>query len=513
MRRLPAALAALAALSLAAACAGRAPEARTPEQAARLRADSLLRAPGPPVGLQRVLELEFPPIRFEPPVPDRFELSNGVTVFFLRDPALPMVDVFLDVKGGYLYEPRENYATAAALLPMMRNGGTTALTPDSLDALVDFHAMGVTTSTNGSHMTFGVSGLVRQLDLALGLWSDILLRPRFDPEAVERWRRRELESVRRRADFPGSLAVLEFNRLMYGDHPNGWIMNEADLAPGKVGPERLRDLHGRVVCPERAVIGAAGDLSAVEMRAALEEVLGGWQPCGTSLEPAPGPALEADPTVYVIHRSSPQSTVVVGQPGGVLLEESPDYFASRVANWIIGGSGFTSRLVSRLRTEEGLAYSASSIWGTARSYERILGAITHTGTENTVAAARVVLETLEGAPADPPTGEEVRLAREAIVNGFVFGFGSPSQVVARQVSYLADGLPPDWLDRYLQGVRDVDSTSVAGVLRRAVRPGRFTILIVGDTTGFDPTELGPTVYLPGAADRSRADDVAQRPKR
>ena len=513
MRRPLAAVLALAGTVAGAACGGPGYAPGTPEAAAHARADSLLDTPGPPVGLERAQRLRFPSLRFDPPEPERFELSNGATVIFLHDPALPLVDLFITLKGGYVYEGREYYAASGALLPLMRNGGTTTLTADSLDALIDFHALGMSTSTDGSRMSLGISALSRQLDLAIGLWSDILLRPRFDADAAERWRLRELEAVRRRVDFPGSLAVVEFNRLFFGDHPNGWIMAESDLSPERLSAARLRALHGRVVCPDRAVIGVAGDVSRERLRQALEDAFAGWEPCGGELEPPPPPTLRADPTVYVIHRPIPQSTVVVGQPGGVLMDESPDYFASRVANWVIGGSGFTSRLVGRLRTEEGLAYSAASIWGAARRYERIFGAITHTKTESTVPAARVMLETLAGSRDEPPTGEEVRLAREAIVNGFVFGFDSPVQVVARQVTYEADGLPRDWLARYLAGVRDVDSTSVAAVIRKTVRPGAFTVLIVGDTTAFDASELGPVVPLTGEAGRRNAAGPAARSRR
>ncbi len=449
----------------------------------------------PPLGLEAIRRLEFPPLEFEPPEPESFELSNGVTVFFLRDDVLPLVDVFVNVRGGYAYFDRDRYAAAAGLLPLMRNGGTRTFSVDSLDAHVAFHALGLRTSTNGTRMILGVSGLRRQLDLVVETWSEILLRPRFDSAAVDRWRTRELEAVRRRSDFPGSLAVVEFNRLMFGDHPTGWVMSPADLAPERITEPVLRRLHRRVVCPEQAVIGVAGAVSRDTLRVALEAALAGWEPCSATLDPPPGPSLRADPRVYVIPNTLPQSTVVVGEPGGVRLGESSDYFASRVANWVIGGSGFTSRLMTRVRTEEGLAYSAASVWGTAREHERILGAITHTRAESTVEAARLVLATLEDARENPPDAREVGLARDAIINGFVFGFGSPAQIVGRQVGYLADGLPADWLTRYFRGIRGVDPDDVARVVRAHIRPDDFTILIVGDTTAFDAGQLGPVTVL------------------
>lgn len=475
-----------------AACAGRGgPGAGTEEG---VRGED--RGDGPPVGLHVVEQLEFPPLRFEPMEPEQFELSNGVTVFYMRNRSIPLVDLFVSVKGGYAYFDREHFGAASALPSLLRNGGTRTLSPDSLDELMAFHALGLSTSSNGSRLMLAMTGLNRQLDLVADLWGDILLNPGFDEDALERWRLQELESVRRAGDFPGSLAVIEFNHLVFGDHPTGWIMEEEDLTPERMQPERLAMLHQRIVCPESSVIGAAGDISREDLTAALERALAGWEPCDTELEPPPLPDMQMDPTVYVVPKQVGQSTIAIGQPGGVLLEESEDYFASRVANWVIGGSGFTSRLVSRLRTEEGLAYSAASIWGVARNYPRIFGAITHTKSESTVAATRMTVATLADAVANPPTSDEVALARDAIINGFVFGFNSPTQVVARQVSYLADGFPSDWLARYLDGIRDVDSTTVAAALRRHVDPENFTILIVGDTAAFDPEELGPTVYLP-----------------
>ena len=473
--------------------AGAAPGAVPGDAAAPLTA----RDTTPPVGLDVIRRLRFRPLRFDPPEPTRFELSNGVTVFFLEDHTLPLVNLFIDLRGGYIFAGREEFAAASALPSLLRNAGTASFPADSVDEIIEFNALGISTSSDGGRMMIGVSGLSRQLDLLAELWGEIVLRPRFDADAVERWRLRELESVRRAGDFPGSLAVLEFNHLMYGEHPTGWIMTEADLAPDRVTPARLRDLHRRMVCPQGSVIGAAGAVSEEALRAVLERALEGWAPCDGALTPPPAPELRHDRRIYVIPRTLSQSTVVVGQPGGVLLRESDEYFASRVANWVIGGSGFTSRLVNRLRTREGLAYSAASIWGTAREHPRIFGAITHTKGESTVSATRVVLETMREAVERPPTPEEIELARESIVNGFVFGFASPIQVVSRQVAYLAEGFPADWLARYVDGIRDVDSASVARVLDRHIDPAGFTILIVGDTTLFDPEWLGPVTYLPG----------------
>jgi zinc protease len=451
---------------------------------------------GPGVGADAVRRLTYSPLLFRMPEPERFELSNGVTVLFLRDATLPIVDVFVDFTGGYTFFGREDYAAAAALLPLMRHGGTTTLPPDSLDALLELHALGMHTYADGARMVLGVQGLRRHLDLALELWSDVLLRPRFDPAAIERWRVRELDAVRYAGTFPGSLAVLEFNRLLYGDHSTGWTLRTGDLDPERLTVDRLRSIHALTVCPNDVIVGASGDLTRDELESALEDVLGAWRRCDVRLEQPTPPVLRADPAIYIIPKTVAQSTIVVGQPGGVLLGETDDYFASRVANWVIGGGGPTSRLESRLRGREGLAYSVSSIWGVARDHERVFGAISHTGAETTVEAVRTLVDVLNGAVREPPTAAEVALARESIVNGFVFGFGSAAQIVARQVGYLSEGLPDDWMARYLDGIRRVEARHVSRAVRRHLRPSDYTILIVGDTTAFDLAKLGHYTVLP-----------------
>lgn len=452
-------------------------------------------AKGPPVGLRVVEGLHYPPLRFTPPELEEFRLSNGVRVIFIHDATLPLVSVFVDMKGGYEYFDRSRYAAASALLPLMRNGGTVSLPPDSVDRIVEFNALSMSASEDGTRMVLGVSGLRRQLDLALSVWSDILLHPRFDSAAVERWRAAEMDAVRRTSDFPGTLAVIELNHLLYGDHPTGWIMNQRDLAPDRTTPARFAELHDRVVCPQTAVIGAAGAVKRSDLEGALERALSGWRPCREELrDPAP-PVLRVDPRTYIIPKRLTQSTIVLGEPGGIRLRDDPDYFASRIANWVIGEGGFGSRLLTRLRTEKGLAYSAASIWGAARDHERILGAITYTRSDRTVEALRVVEQTLDSARTDPPDSAEVELAREDILNGFVFGFSDAVQIVARQVRYMAEGFPSDWPDRFLRGVREVRQRDVARVIDKYLDPRGFTILIVGDTSRFDLSRLGPYTIL------------------
>jgi zinc protease len=184
--------------------------------------------------------------------------------------------------------------------------------------------------------------------------------------------------------------------------------------------------------------------------------------------------------VFLIPRDLEQSVIVMAHPTAVRLGESPEYYAAQIGNSILGAGGFSSRLLARVRTEEGYAYSASSLWTMPRRYDGLLGAITRTRPENTVPAIRLILETMGQMASEPPSIEEVRTGVDRIVNGFVFNFETPAQIVSRRMFYLAQDLPSDWLERYLGGVQGVTPAAIHRVFEENLRPEAMTILVVGD---------------------------------
>ena len=289
-----------------------------------------------------------------------------------------------------------------------------------------------------------------------------------------------MEQVRRRPDNPQSLAFSEFNRLLYGNHPIGWEMDLDDLVPEALTEVRLREVHSRIICREQLTLGVSGDAEWSELERWLSGLLEDWPSCGEDLPPSPVPNIRREAGVFLIPRDLEQSVIVMAHPAGVRMGETQDYFAAQIGNSILGSGGFSSRLLARVRTEEGYAYSASSLWTMPRRYDGLFGAITRTRPENTVPAIELILETMGEMTTGPPTGDEVHTGIERIVNGFVFNFETPAQIVSRRMFYLAQDLPADWLERYLSGVQGVTASAIHRVFADHVRPESMTILVVGD---------------------------------
>jgi zinc protease len=450
----------------------------------------------PPIGRAGLETLSFPDLVFEAPVAVEREVL-GVPVFHLHDPTLPLVDVFVHVRGGLAHLDRELMAPVTALPGLLHSGGTRALPPDSVEARLDLMAVQVSFGGGGGASSAAMNALTHTVDEALDLLREILLEPGFDEEAVDIWRGRELDRVRRREDDPTGLAYSEFNRLVFGDHPVGWVMDEEDLLPEALSPERLREVHGRLFCRENLTVGIAGDLPWNRAQPRIRQFIQAWPSCQEELPEPRDPEMLRMGAIFILPKEVEQTTIVMAHPGGIVQEDSRDFFASRVADRILGGGGLTSRLMDRLRTELGLTYGAASIWTAPLRHEGLLGAVTSTRPDRTVEAVRTLLETFADFRDTPPGADEVARARDEITNGYVFAFESPSQVVARGMSHRVQELPDNWLERFLEGIQEVTAEDVARAVRDHIHPDRMTILLVGDPARFEEGlgGLGPLYRL------------------
>lgn len=432
-----------------------------------------------PTGRAAVRTITYQPLDFEQPAVSQRRV-DGVEVLLLEDHTLPLVTAYAYFKGGYGLFDRTHYAEAMGLPALLRYGGTGALTPAELDEALDFHALQTSFGSAGGSVTSSINTLTEHLDTAMVLWGQMLATPRFDPAEIAAWRARQLESVLRRVDDPAILAFSELNRILFGDHPIGWEMEPADLAPERVTPEGFAWVHRRVVCRENLVLGFTGDVGWDGAHPLAERLVASVPPCPEDLPEAPVPDIRRGGGVFLVEKQLEQAVVVMAHPTSVRLGDDDSYYAAMIGNSILGGGGFSSRLMGRVRTQEGYAYSVASLWTTPRDHDGIIAATTRTRPDNVGPAIEAILETMTGLRDAPPTDEEVSTTVAQIVNGFVFNFDSPAQIVARTMYYMAQDLPSDWLERYWRGVQRVTPASVHRAFAEHLYPERMTILVVGD---------------------------------
>jgi predicted Zn-dependent peptidase len=163
----------------------------------------------------------------------------------------------------------------------------------------------------------------------------------------------------------------------------------------------------------------------------------------------------------------------------------PDAAAVEVLNMILGGAGFTSRITSRVRSDEGLAYSAGTSFPiNTRDLSPFAGSM-QTKTQSTHRALKLALEEVERIRREPVTDEELRTAKQILENRFLFQFSDPWVVVRLLMELEYEQRPPDFYQNHLKRLLAVTKEDLRRVATERLRPDQMIIVVVGDPAGFD----------------------------
>ncbi len=426
--------------------------------------------------------LEFEPLEFELPEVERVVLGNGLVVYLMEDHTLPLVKVYSHTDTGEIYEPADKAGLAALTGDVMRTGGTTTMTPDEVNETLEFVAAQVEVDISRERGVATLDVLTKDLDTGLGIFADVVRRPRFD-EAKIALRKSELaEEFLRENDDPQEMLFREFRELLYGDHPYARRVIGYPETVARITRDDLVAFHARFFHPNNTIMGVSGDFERDEMLAKLEAAFGDWPKAELDIpEPPPIPTDFARSLSFV-DKDLPQSNIILGHLGIDRLD--PDYYAAYVLNDILGGGGFGSRLMEQVRTKAGLAYSVGSYFLAPR-YTGIFFAYCFTRTEMTEQAIVMILDELERVTREEVSDEEFARAKRAIENQFVFRFRSAQWIVEQKVEIEAMGLPGDYLERYLDIIRGVTKADLVRVAKRLIHPDRATILVVGKPEAID----------------------------
>ena len=446
----------------------------------------------------QIQALTYPPLRFTPPVPKRVTLSNGVPVYLLEDHSLPLLDVEVVSRVGVANLPDSLWGVGWQADGMLRTGGTTRLSPDSVDKLIEFYALNVFISTGNEQSNASFSGLSRYRDQMLELGFDLLRNPRNDTSRVRITAGQQQEAWRRRNDQPASVLNRAWNQVMLGDHPLGRTQVTPDEIAGFT-PARFRWTQERIFCPQNLLIGVSGDFDEKGLLAKLETLFRGWPRCAAGLRPVPPLPIAAGPRIVLVEKDVNQTNIRMGHAGGIRVADTPDYYAAQVADFLLGGGGgFNSRLLQRVRSDSGFAYSTFSNWGAETKREDLFFAGAQIRAEKTVAGLSLMQRIIGSMATEPVTARDVQLAKDNEVNSFVFRFQNAGQIVAQQLGYAVEGLPANWFDLYLKGIQAVTPDQVTDVSRRLLHPDRLVTVVVGKPSAFDKplSALGPVTVMP-----------------
>jgi predicted Zn-dependent peptidase len=453
--------------------------------------------------------LELPPLRpFTAPKPTVVALEGGARLFLMEDHELPIIDLVITVPGGQLLESRAKAGLAAIWGEVLRSGGSEALDGDALDELLESKGAAVGASVGEDKVTFSVSALREDFPEMLQVLDGLIRTPRFPEEKLSLSKKQHLSGIARRNDDPSGIASREFARALYGDDtPYGWT-EETDTIEG-IERGDLLAFHEKIL-GGRPLIGVVGDFESASMQTLVTRVLG-WKGGEVVRVEAPTPK-DMTAKVYLVDKPEVnQSTIILGHLGIQRRADDPGYFSSVVMNAVLGGGGFSSRLLQRVRTELGLAYSTYSYFNAPYHRRGTFQAVCQTKSETTLEAVRAMIGELERIRTEPVEAEELAIAKESILQQLVFASESRGDVLERSLRYAFNDFPTDYLERFQKGVAAVTVEDVQAAAQRLIHPDRLTIAVVGRASSFDGslTELGEVVEIDVDAPAFQIERVAR----
>ena len=423
-------------------------------------------------------QMTFKTVEFTPPDADRVVLKNGMVVYLLEDHELPLVSMTATIRTGSWLDPAEKIGLASLTGSIMRSGGGGGLSAERVDEDLEQFAGAVGISIGRLSGSASLDVLSKDLKRGLQIFAGLIRTPAFEPARVELAKLQTIEGIRRRQDNPGSIAGREFVKLLYGaNHPSARESSIESIT--RITRDDLAAFHRKTIHPNGMMLGVTGDFDKSAILALLREVFGDWEKGEVPvLTIADVPQSQTPkPVVRFVNKDTSQTHLRIGHLS--IKEQDPDYVALAIANDILGGSSFRSRLFNDVRTKRGLAYSVGSRLNSGVHDQGIWLMRAETKLPSTQEVTARFVANMERMRTELVTDSELAEAKEAYVNSFVFSFASSSAIVGRLMELEYDGLPKDFLQQLRARVVALTKEEILAAAKKHFNPERLTIVAVG----------------------------------
>ena len=423
-------------------------------------------------------ELVFEELTFTPPAAGEYRhvLPSGVPVYMAPSNEFPLVSVTFSFKGGAYLVPDDKVGLNSMTGSLMRSGGAGSMSPADLDEEIAYLAANISTGSGAATSSATLNALSSNFDEALGVFMDIVRDPRFDEDRRRILVEQSLEGMKQRNDAPGSIMNRDFNRLMYGEESFQARVSTEGTVTG-ITTEDMRGFHRRVFHPGNLIIGVSGDFEPREMLETLERAIRGWE-AGDPVPDPPGSDNVPRPGVYYVDKDDiPQGMVRLGHR--TVDRDHPDSIKISVMNDILGGGGFTARMMNRLRNDEGLTYGVYTSFVRPSWYPGHF--LTHFSTsgETVALALRMAMEEIDKMRSGEVSQEELTTAQNSFIETFPRTFESKPAMLGVFINDEWTGRDPNYWATYRDRVRAVTRADVRDVAYEYLRPDTAAILVVG----------------------------------
>ncbi len=409
----------------------------------------------------------------ESPGPQRFVLSNGITLLVKEERSVPTVSMNAVFLGGLRYETADNNGLFNALASLWTKG-TQRKSAQELAAEVE----GMAGSIGGfsGRNTFGLNAtfLSRFFSRGLEIMAEVMLEPAFSQEELEKLRPVLLAQLKQQEDSLPATTFINFNKLLFTGYPYSMNPLGRRETMERLSVAEIKKAYQGHIVPGNLVLSIVGDVSAPRVREAVESLFSHWREQEFRDITLLPPEVVSGPKISSILKEKQQVHIAIGFPGVNL--HHPDRAALEVLNSVLSGQG--GRLFTELRDKESLAYSVSA-FSTEGVEAGAFGVYIATSPEKKDTAISSLwreLNQVRGEKIDPV---ELDRAKRYVIGSTEIGLQTNSSQAMDMALNERYGLGFDFTRTYLDKIEKVYVDDVLRVAKTYIQPAKYVIVMVG----------------------------------
>ncbi len=407
--------------------------------------------------------------------PTQFQTENGMRVLSLEQDALPIVTIQALVRAGGSDDPKSKIGLAN-MAAVLLEAGTAKRSALALSEALDSIGADLSINASKDFTTIQIRVLKKDIETGFDLLSDLLIHPKFEPEEIARIRKQIAGEILAQQDQPGIIARIAFQEMIYGDHPYRYPNIGLDETIQKIHRRDLVRFHNRYYQPENTILAVVGDLTEAEAKTLVRTYFGAWEKGSASFFTAhPSQPLPTS-SVKRIEKDLSQATVILGHVG--IDRANSDYYAIQVMNYILGGGGFSSRMMKDVRDDKGLVYSIYSHFS-ANRFPGAFSVTFQTKNSSTAEAIRAVLEALNNIRNTGVTETELSEAKSYLTGSFPLRIDTTRKIASYLTTLAFHDLGLDYLESYVERIKSVTREDVFRVALKYLHPKHMAVVAVG----------------------------------
>lgn len=410
--------------------------------------------------------------------------KSGIKAWLVEDHTIPVISVKYLFSGSGAINDAPEKQGLARILSNTLDEGAGEYTSEQFQSILDNKSISLSFSTGRDDFGGSLKTLSKNKDQAFLLLNLALTKPRFDQEAVNRMIAANLTRIRSDMTDPDWMVARLLNSVVYKGHP--YEMNSGGTLSSlpKITPDDLRSKVKNSLTRDRLIISVAGDISEAELALLLDKVFG-TLPAKAETKNIGAVKFADAPSTVLLKQPIPQTIIQASLPG--IRMDDPDYFAADIMNFILGSSGFGSRLTEVIREQNGLTYG---IYTSMDMMDHAALFTLSTSTENNSAAKVIDLtrKEFERIKAEDVSAEEIKDAQSYLIGSTPLSLTSTDQIAGMMLAFQRYNLPKNYLDVRETALRKVTAQDIKRVAQRLLDLQKLTIVLVGDPKGVTPTE-------------------------